>query len=57
VIGHPTTTRYSAFDAYYYQHRAFKMDTRELAIQSAMDDLRAGVFTSQRKAAKAYGIP
>ena len=33
------------------------MDTRELAIQSAIDDLRAGVFTSQRKAAKAYGIP
>lgn len=33
------------------------MDTRELALQSAIDDLRAGVFTSQRKAAKAHGVP
>lgn len=33
------------------------MDPRELAIQSAIRDLHAGVFTSQRKAAQAYGIP
>jgi transposase len=33
------------------------MDPRELAIQSAICDLNAGVFTSQRKAAKAYGVP
>ncbi|USP74411.1 hypothetical protein yc1106_01685 [Curvularia clavata] len=33
------------------------MDPRELAIQSAIRDLNSGVFTSQRKAAQAYGIP
>ena len=33
------------------------MDARELAIQAAINDLRTGVFTSQRKAAAAYGVP
>jgi hypothetical protein len=33
------------------------MDPRELAIQSAIRDLNSGVFTSQRKAAQAYGVP
>ena len=33
------------------------MDPRELAIQSAISDLDAGIFTSQRKAAKAYDVP
>jgi hypothetical protein len=33
------------------------MDPRELAIQSAIADLNSGVFTSQRKAAKAWGVP
>ncbi|XPS99888.1 hypothetical protein M3J09_009056 [Ascochyta lentis] len=33
------------------------MDTREVAIQSAIADLNAGVFKSQRQAARAYGIP
>jgi hypothetical protein len=33
------------------------MDTRELAIQSAIHDLNSGVYTSQRQASKAYGIP
>lgn len=33
------------------------MDAREQAIQSALADLESGVHTSQRQAAKAYGIP
>jgi hypothetical protein len=33
------------------------MDARELAIQSAINDLNSGVFTSQRKAAQAWGVP
>ncbi|KAF1923138.1 uncharacterized protein M421DRAFT_426113, partial [Didymella exigua CBS 183.55] len=33
------------------------MDTRELAIQSALCDLNSGVFKSQRQAACAYGVP
>jgi hypothetical protein len=33
------------------------MDPRELAIQSAISDLDASIFTSQRKAAKAYDVP
>ncbi|UPX14071.1 uncharacterized protein EKO05_0004563 [Ascochyta rabiei] len=33
------------------------MDPREVAIQSAIADLNSGVFTSQRQAAKAYGVP
>ena len=32
------------------------MDAREHAIQSAISDLSIGLFTSQRAAAKAYGI-
>jgi hypothetical protein len=33
------------------------MDPREHAIQSAISDLNSGVYTSQRKAAAAWGIP
>ncbi|KAF2626477.1 hypothetical protein BU25DRAFT_312804, partial [Macroventuria anomochaeta] len=33
------------------------MVSREVAIDNAIRDLNAGVFTSQRKAAKAYGVP
>jgi len=33
------------------------MDARETAIQSAIKDIKSGVFTSQRKAAAAYGVP
>jgi hypothetical protein len=33
------------------------MDPREHAIQSAIRHLHSGVYTSQRKAAAAYGIP
>ena len=33
------------------------MDACETAIQSAIKDLKSGVFTSQRKAAAAYSIP
>ena len=33
------------------------MDAREFAIQSAISDFNAGVYSSQRAAAKAYGIP
>ncbi len=33
------------------------MDSREVAIQNAIRDLNSGVYTSQRKAAEAYGIP
>ena len=33
------------------------MDPRETAIQSALRDLNAGVYTSQRRAALAYGVP
>ncbi|KAH6612997.1 hypothetical protein C7974DRAFT_290663, partial [Boeremia exigua] len=32
------------------------MDAREAAIQSAICDLNSGVSTSQRKAARAYGV-
>jgi hypothetical protein len=33
------------------------MEAREVAIQNAICDLSAGIFTSQQKAAKAYGVP
>ena len=33
------------------------MDTREVAIDSAVRDYRAGIFTSLRKAAEAYEVP
>ncbi|KAF2688263.1 hypothetical protein K458DRAFT_295462 [Lentithecium fluviatile CBS 122367] len=33
------------------------MDTRELAIQRAISNFNTGVYSSQRAAAKAYGIP
>jgi hypothetical protein len=33
------------------------MEAREVAIQNAIHNLSAGVFTSQQKAAKAYGVP
>jgi len=33
------------------------MDPREHAIQLAISDLSAGIYSSQRAAAKAYGIP
>ena len=33
------------------------MDAREVAIQLAISDLAAGLYTSQRAAAKAYGLP
>ena len=33
------------------------MDAREQAIQLAISDLNSGVYSSQRAAAKAYGIP
>jgi hypothetical protein len=33
------------------------MDPREVAIQAAISDLISGVYTSQRKAAKAWGVP
>jgi hypothetical protein len=33
------------------------MDAREHAIQSAIRDINSGVYTSQRAAAKAWGVP
>ena len=33
------------------------MDARELAIQSAISDLNADLYSSQRAAVKAYGVP
>ncbi|KAI0569292.1 HTH-psq domain containing protein [Pyrenophora tritici-repentis] len=33
------------------------MDPREVAYSNAIHDLNAGVFKSQRQAAKAYGVP
>ena len=33
------------------------MDAREQAVQLAINDLNAGIYSSQRAAAKAYGIP
>ncbi|CAI6335564.1 unnamed protein product [Periconia digitata] len=33
------------------------MDTREATIQSAIHDFNAGIYLSQRAAAKAYGLP
>ena len=33
------------------------MDPHELAIQSAITNLNTGVFTSQWKAGKTYGVP
>ena len=53
----PHQIRYSVFDTLLHQHHAFKMDTREVAIDSAVRDYRAGIFTSLRKAAEAYEVP
>ena len=33
------------------------MDPRETAIEQAISDLKARIYTSQKAAAKAYGIP
>ena len=33
------------------------MDSREAAIELAIQDYHAGVYKSQRAAAKAYGVP
>ena len=53
----PTLATHPPFEPLYYQHYLLKMDAREVAIQNAIQDLNSGVFTSQRKAAKAYGVP
>jgi hypothetical protein len=41
----------------YLNNPIFNMDARELSIQSAIRDLESGVYTSQRAAAKAWGVP
>ena len=33
------------------------MDAREFAISQALSDLSAGIYTSRRAAARAYGVP
>lgn len=56
-VGHPTKIGPPDFEALSSYHNAINMDDREVAIQSAIADLNSGVFTSQRQAARAYGIP
>jgi hypothetical protein len=53
----PHETCHFDFDASQPNNHMPDMDTRELAIQSAIHDLNSGVYTSQRQASKAYGIP
>ncbi|KAG9188148.1 hypothetical protein G6011_02071 [Alternaria panax] len=53
----PHQNAYARFNTRYLNHLMLKMDARELAIQSAIRDLESGVYTSQRAAAKAWGVP
>ena len=45
-----------SLDDIYYQRHTLKVDPKELAIQYAIEDFPSGAFTSQRKAAAAYGV-
>jgi hypothetical protein len=40
-----------------YPHNAISMANQEVSIAAAINDLSIGVYTSHRKAAKAYNIP
>jgi hypothetical protein len=40
-----------------YPHNAISMANQEVSIAAAINDLSTGVYTSRRKAAKAYNIP
>ena len=58
VFGHPSARppnrdRDKSFEAVQLNKNAIKMDNREVAIQNAIRDLNAGVFTSQRAACQA----
>jgi hypothetical protein len=58
VFGHPSARppnrdRDKLFEAVQLNQNAIKMDNREVAIQNAIRDLNAGVFTSQRAACQA----
>ena len=45
------------FELYTIKSHLLKMEAHEIAIQNAIHDLNADLFTGQRKAAKAYGVP
>jgi hypothetical protein len=49
--GHPANCRD------FSPHHPFTMDPKETAIALAICDLETGVYTSQRTAAAAYGVP
>jgi hypothetical protein len=58
VFGHPSARppnrdRDKSFKAVQLNKNAIKMDNREVAIQNAIRDLNAGVFTSQQAACQA----
>jgi hypothetical protein len=40
-----------------YPHNAILMANQEVSIAAAINDLSTGVYTSHRKAIKAYNIP
>lgn len=58
VFGHPSARppnrdRDNFFEAVKLNQNSIKMDNHEVAIQNAIRDLNAGVFTSQRAACQA----
>ena len=53
----PTPTRHHQTTAFLPPTTYFIMDPREVAIESAIRDYNARVYTSQAAAARAYGIP
>jgi len=57
LSAHPTTIAISTLNARQRNHNVLNMADRELLIQSAIADLDAGIFTSQRQACRAYNIP
>lgn len=54
VFAHPTKTR---FNARCPHTTTLNLDVREQAIQSAIRDFEPGVYSSQRAAAAAWGVP
>ena len=57
VSGHPTKYAYLPIQRVFSQHHLFTMDAKEAAIRLAIQDYHAGVYKSQRAAAKAYRVP
>ena len=57
VLGHPTNFNHQTNYRDFSPHHLSTMDSREAAIELAIQDYHAGVYKSQRAAAKAYGVP